>query len=106
MFYTRLGIFEIGCYSLRHEFATFLSQVENADQETIKQLMGWSKIVDTYFHTDGKAKQKAVEKIDNQFINNNVENGGGNVEAKDDNIQKSNRKDNVIYFDFKNAINQ
>lgn len=102
----RLGISEIGCYSLRHEFATFLSQVENADQETIKQLMGWSEMVDTYFHTDDKTKQKAVEKIDNQFTNNNVENGGGNVEAKDDDIQKSNRKDNVIYFDFKNAINQ
>ena len=102
----RLEISEIGCYSLRHEFATFLSKEEKADQETIKQLMGWSEIVDTYFHTDYKTKQKAVEKIDSQFINSSIENIESNVELNNDDIQKPDRRDNVIYFDFKNAINQ
>ena len=102
----KLKISEIGCYSLRHEFATFLSQEEKADQETIKQLMGWSEMVDTYFHTDQKTKQKAVEKIDNQFINSNAKNREGNAELNNDEIEMSNRKDNVIYFNFNNAINQ
>lgn len=64
----KLGITEIGCYSLRHEMATYLAQVEKADRTTIKSLMGWSQIIESYFHTDEEHKYKAVLNIDNQYI--------------------------------------
>lgn len=64
---TKLSISDIGCYSLRHEMATFLAQVEKADRETVKQLMGWSVIIESYFHTDDEHKRKATNNIDNQY---------------------------------------
>lgn len=103
----KLGISEVGCYSLRHEFATSLAQEKEVDQETIKQLMGWSEIVDTYFHTDDDSKHKAIAKIDSQFINNSentYKEETTNIEIS--NTQTNNKKDNIIFFDFKNAINQ
>lgn len=63
----KLGISEIGCYSLRHEYCTLLAQETNADNETIKQLAGWKEIIPTYFHTDDKHKRKAVNEIDKQY---------------------------------------
>lgn len=63
----KLGISEIGCYSLRHEYCTYLAQETNADQETIKQLAGWKEIIPTYFHTDDKHKRKATNEIDKQY---------------------------------------
>ena len=65
----KLGISEIGCYSLRHEYLTFLAQETNTDQESIKQLAGWSQIVPTYFHTDNKHKRKATNEVDKQYEN-------------------------------------
>lgn len=101
----RLGISEMGCYSLRHEFATFLAQEEKTDRETIKQLMGWSQIVDTYFHTDDNTKHKAVAKIDNQFIDSTETiSKEQNIETPTDNTPIV--KDNVIFFDFEKAVNQ
>lgn len=67
----KLGVSEIGCYSLRHEMATYLAQVEKADRATIKSLMGWSQIIESYFHTDEEHKQKAVLNIDSQYIRQN-----------------------------------
>lgn len=66
----KLGITEMGCYSLRHEMATHLAQVEKADRATIKELMGWSQIIESYFHTDEEHKEKAVLNIDNQYSKN------------------------------------
>ncbi len=65
----KLRISEIGCYSLRHEYFTFLAQETNADQESIKQLAGWSQIVPTYFHSDNKHKRKATNEVDKQYEN-------------------------------------
>ena len=58
----------MGCYSLRHEMATFLAQVEKTDRETIKQLIGWSVIIESYFHTDDEQKRKATQNIDSQYF--------------------------------------
>lgn len=111
----KLGISEMGCYSLRHEFATFLAQVEKCDQETMKQLMGWSKIVDTYFHTNKKVKHQAVCKIDSQFMKNvptNVEEDKQElltIQNKDlDKTEKvsDSKKDNIIPFPFGRVVNQ
>ena len=102
----KLGISEIGCYSLRHEFATFLAQIEKADYETIKQLMGWSEIVPTYFHTDDDNKYKAITQIDSQFITNtHALSSTIEVDAKSINCEIS-QKDNVIFHNFGNVINQ
>ena len=83
----KLGIKQLGCYSLRHEFATFLAQVEKCDRETIKQLMGWSNIIETYFHTDDKNKRVAISNIDKQFINDV-------------------NKNNIIQFPIKKIVNK
>lgn len=90
----KLGIKEIGCYSLRHEMATYLAQVEKSDRATIKELMGWAQVIDTYFHTDTEEKQKAISNIDNQYenISNNQ-----NYQLK---------KNNIIKFPIRKAINQ
>lgn len=88
----KLGISEIGCYSLRHELATHLAQIEKADRATIKAIMGWSQIIETYFHTDDKYKQKAVFAIDNQYKNSTP--------------VASNKKGNIITFPLGKAINQ
>lgn len=61
IFARKLGIKEISCYSLRHEMATYLAQVEKSDRATIKALMGWVQIIDTYFHTDTEEKQKQFQ---------------------------------------------
>ena len=63
----KLEISEIGCYSLRHELFTYFAQETDVDQETIKQLAGWSQIIPTYFHTDEEHKQKATNEIDKQY---------------------------------------
>lgn len=63
----KLGISEIGCYSLRHEHCTFLAQETDTDQETIKQLEGWAQIIPSYFHTDDKHKRKALNIVDKQY---------------------------------------
>ncbi len=65
----KLGISEIGCYSLRHEHCTYLAQETDTDQETIKQLEGWAQIIPTYFHSDNKHKRKATSEIDKQYEN-------------------------------------
>lgn len=98
----KLGISEVGCYSLRHEFATFLAQVEKADQETIKQLMGWSQIIPTYFHTDDNKKRSAVAKIDNQFIVDTPLLQEADVELT---YSETSKRDNVIFYNFNNTVN-
>lgn len=103
----KLGISEIGCYSLRHEFATFLAQVEKADKETVKQLMGWSELVDTYFHTDNDNKQKAVANIDNQFADSPFVTSEIESEVTENiNSEVLSQKDNIVYVNFKNVVNQ
>lgn len=93
----KLGITEIGCYSLRHEMATYLAQVEKADRATIKSLMGWSQIIETYFHTDDEYKQKAVMNIDNQYSKNlPLKNNYNNVFANN----------NIIEFPVNKVINK
>lgn len=68
----KLEITEMGCYSLRHEFATYLSQIENCNQETIIQLMGWKNIIDTYFHTNEKHKRQILNDLDNKYKKSKV----------------------------------
>ena len=93
----KLGISEIGCYSLRHEHCTFLAQETNTDQETIKQLEGWAQIIPTYFHTDDNHKRKATSEVDKQYEDN--------TQAT---IDKKNiiRNGNIIQFPFRKVINQ
>lgn len=67
--------------------------------------MGWSQIVDTYFHTDDNTKHKAVAKIDNQFIDSTETiSKEQNIETPTDNTPIV--KGNVIFFDFEKAVNQ
>ena len=93
----KLGIKEIGCYSLRHEMATYLAQVEKADRATIKSLMGWSQIIETYFHTDDNYKQKAVLNLDNQYSKNLT------LQNNHNDILKNN---NIIEFPVNKVMNQ
>lgn len=108
----KLGISEIGCYSLRHEFATYLAQIEKCDQETFKQLMGWEEIVDTYIHTDNKKKQKAISGIDNQFINEHEQPKediiciSKKIEIPQKQEMEINRKSNIIQFPTFKVVNQ
>lgn len=108
----RLGISEIGCYSLRHEFATYLAQIEKCDQETFKQLMGWEEIVDTYIHTDNKKKQKAILGIDHQFNNKNeqpkedIYRISPKIELPQKQKVEINRKSNIIQFPTFKVVNQ
>lgn len=89
----KLGISEIGCYSLRHEYFTFLAQETDADQETIKQLAGWAQIIPTYFHTDDEHKRKATNKIDKQYENNLP-------------LTTDNENSNIVQFPFGSIVNQ
>lgn len=93
----KLGISEIGCYSLRHEHCTFLTQETDADQETIKQLEGWAQIIPTYFHTDDKHKRKAISVVDKQY-----------EDDSEPDIDNSNivRNGNIIQFPFGNVVNE
>lgn len=93
----KLGISEIGCYSLRHEHCTFLAQETDADHETIKQLEGWSQIIPTYFHTDDKHKRKATSEVDKQYEKNNT---------PPTNNEEIVRSGNVIQFPFGKVVNQ
>lgn len=93
----KLGISEIGCYSLRHEYITFLAQETDTDHESIKQLAGWSQIVPTYFHTDDKHKRKATSEVDKQYENEIPP-------ATDD--EKALKNSNIIQFPFRKAVNQ
>lgn len=68
----KLQISDIGCYSLRHEYLTFLAQETDIDQESIKRLAGWSQIVPTYFHTDDKHIRKATNIVDKQYEDNTL----------------------------------
>lgn len=108
----KLGIAELGCYSLRHEFATYLAQIEKCDQETFKQLMGWEEIVDTYIHTDNKKKQKAVLGIDHQFNNKNeqpkedIYRISPKIELPQKQKVEINRKSNIIQFPTFKVVNQ
>lgn len=63
----KLGISEKGCYTLRHEFLTYLAQETDTDRETIKQIAGWKEIVPTYFHTDDEHKKEACKQVDKQY---------------------------------------
>ena len=92
----KLGISEIGCYSLRHEHCTFLAQETDADNETIKQLEGWSQIIPTYFHTDDKHKRNATNEVDKQYKDNDTPLNNNNKV----------RNGNVIQFPFGNVVNQ
>lgn len=69
---------------------TFLAQETNIDQESIKQLAGWSQIVPSYFHTDNKHKRIATNKVDMQYDNTLQDNND---------IYKSS---NIIQFPFGN----
>lgn len=93
----KLGISEIGCYSLRHEHCTFLAQETDADQETIKQLEGWAQIIPTYFHTDDKHKRKALDVVDKQYEDTSP------PPIQNNNTIKSSK---IIQFPFGNAVNQ
>lgn len=95
----KLGISEIGCYSLRHEFATFLAQVEKCDQETQKQLMGWSTFMECYLHTDDTHKRKAICKIDNQYVTKNNLQDREEKENIDNSIKTKSNKENIIKED-------
>ena len=91
----KLGISEKGCYSLRHEFATYLVQVEKADTETCKQTMGWKNFMETYIHTDMEQKRKAVVGIDMQFEKEKIV----------DEIEEGNNIQNkILFFPIKKAI--
>lgn len=93
----KLGISEMGCYSLRHEHCTFLAQKTDADQETIKRIEGWAQIIPTYFHTDDKHKRKALSVVDKQYENDS-----------EPDIDNSNlvRNGNIIQFPFGNVVNE
>lgn len=93
---TKLGISEIGCYSLRHEFFTYLAQETNTDRATIKQLAGWSEIIESYFHTDDEHKHKAVISIDNQYVN----------EQQLKNKEKLYDDNNIIIFPLQEVVNK
>lgn len=93
----KLGITEIGCYSLRHEYLTFLAQETDTDNESIKQLAGWAQIIPTYFHTDDKHKRKATSEVDKQYENEIP------PSTDDENTFKNS---NIIQFPFRDAINQ
>lgn len=90
----KLGISDLGCYSFRHEYATALARDKKFDRETVKQLMGWSEIVESYFHTDDEQKRKATESIDAQYEN------------KDEENTQIQYKDNVIIFPSKRVVNK
>lgn len=91
----KLEISELGCYSLRHEFATYLVQVEKADTETCKQTMGWKNFMETYIHTDMEQKRKAVVGIDKQFEKEKIV----------DEIEEGNNIQNkILFFPIKKAI--
>lgn len=90
----KLGISDLGCYSFRHEYATALARDKKFDRETVKQLMGWSEIIESYFHTDNEQKRKATESIDAQYENNYEEN------------TQTQYKDNVIIFPSKKVVNK
>lgn len=92
----KLGISEIGCYSLRHEFFTYLAQETNTDRATIKQLAGWSEIIESYFHTDDEHKHKAVISIDNQYVN----------EQQLKNKEKLYDDNNIIIFPLQEVVNK
>ena len=93
----KLGISEIGCYSLRHEYLTFLAQETDIDNESIKQLAGWAQIIPTYFHTDDKHKRKATSEVDKQYENEI------SLATDDENTFKNS---NIIQFPFGKAVNQ
>ena len=93
----KLGISEIGCYSLRHEYLTFLAQETTADKESIKELAGWSQIVPTYFHTDDTHKRKATNEVDKQYEN-------FTYFPKEENKDLNNSK--IIQFPNGKAVNQ
>ncbi len=93
----KLGISEKGCYSLRHELATYLVQVEKADTETCKQTMGWKNFMETYIHTDMEQKRKVVTNIDKQ-LENNIE--------TNDTEQIQNRRNNIIEFPLRKVANK
>ena len=86
----------MGCYSLRHEYLTYLAQETDTDQESIKQLAGWSQIVPTYFHTDDKHKRNATNEVDKQYKDNDTPLNNNNKV----------RNGNVIQFPFGNVVNQ
>lgn len=62
----KLGISEKGCYSLRHEFATSLSD-QKCSNKTIMSLMGWKNMIYTYIHTDDPKQKNATQEIDSQY---------------------------------------
>lgn len=93
----KLGLKEIGSYSLRHEYLTFLAQETDTDQESIKQLAGWAQIVPTYFHTDDKHKRKATSEVDKQYEDD--------TPPATDN-ENTTRSGNIIQFPFGKAGNQ
>lgn len=93
----KLGISDIGCYSLRHEYLTFLAQETDTDQESIKQLAGWSQIVPTYFHTDDKHKRKAITEVDKQYEDNTT------TTNDNENITRSG---NIIPFTLGKVVNK
>ena len=90
----KLGLKEIGSYSLRHEYLTFLAQETDTDQESIKQLAGWAQIVPTYFHTDDKHKRKATSEVDKQYEDD--------TPPATDN-ENTTRRGNIIQFPFGKA---
>ncbi len=93
----KLEISEIGCYSLRHEYCTFLAQETNTDHETIKQLAGWAQIIPTYFHTDDKHKRKATSEVDKQYEDSTSE------VFENESINNNSK---IIQFPLKKVINQ
>lgn len=93
----KIGISEIGCYSLRHEHCTFLAQETDTDTETICRLEGWRQIIPTYFHTDNKHKRKAISEVDKQYEDDTP------PTTDNDNTARSG---NIIQFPFGKAVNQ
>ncbi len=91
-----LQISDIGPYSLRHEYLTFLAQETNTDQESIKELAGWSQIITTYFHTDNEHKRKATNEVDKQYENITF------TSKEDENLNNG----KIIHFPTKKVINQ
>lgn len=93
----KLGITEMGCYTLRHELLTYLAQETDTDKETIKQIAGWKEIVPTYFHTDDEHKKAALQKVDKQYKDD--------IEAKQEK-ETTSKRNNVIKFPVEFVINQ
>ena len=93
----KLGISDIGCYSLRHEHCTYLAQETDTDAQTICRLEGWAQLIPTYFHTDDESKRKALDEVDKQYEDDT---------PPTTNNENAVERNNIIQFPFGKVSNQ